>query len=113
MHSLLIQCLIATIDKEFSPEEHKQLLDEQKTVCSFEEWTAYWDIAKHIPAQRDALREKLGHPAPKYQQRQMVKEVLSNEAAKAIEPRLPVVQHSEDETPVDWQPRIHAKMDFS
>jgi hypothetical protein len=104
MHSLLIQLLIARIDREFSPEEFKQLLDESKNI-PLPEMKPYWDIALQIDQEREALREKLGHPANKFMQRQLVKEVLGKEAARANEPRLPVKQHPEDETPVDWQPR--------
>lgn len=105
MHSLLIQLLIAHLDREFSTEEFKQLLEEVHQELGYSGMLPYYEISNRLQQEKEVLRVRLGHPTSKVLMREVVKGVVSQEAARANEPRLPIPQHPEDETPVDWQPR--------
>jgi len=129
MHKLLVQCLIARIDRDFSPEEYKVLLDEADKELGYAGMESFYTLQRDISEQYKVLNEKVKRTPTqkKPRHRDLIKQVISEPGTSFVDQNGAIVQQGaiytrheyeallpEDETPADWKPRsLHAKMDFS
>jgi len=136
MHKLLVQCLIARIDRDFSPEEYKALLDEADKELGYAGMEDFYTLQRHISEQYKVLNAKVQRTPTqkKPRHRDIVKQILGESSSvppgtSFVDQNGALVQQGATYTPEEYEKLcppppmytpeeeevrpIRAKMDFS